>query len=253
MDVRIPALKRRARDLAASRPQGAFARDCADELAAAKNIFFDHPTILRMQSDALTFLDEPCGLGVEHAKKVAVDAAAIILSEPSSLSTDQRRELAILAELAGLLHDAMRHEDGHAEKGADLALRMLESYPIRPGERQWIAQAIAFHEDHDAGPEGPEAAVLLSRALHDADLFRFGPDIFSAILWELTECDDWTLEEIVERFGEGERRARDLSSRFLTAEGRRYGPALLAEGLSLAKEYSRMLRQALEENQAPKP
>lgn len=246
MDVRILELKRRARDLAVSRAQSAFSLECAEELTYARDLFFDHPLVLRLQGDALGFLNEACGLGVEHGKRVAMDAAALILAEPSGLSTEERRRLAVLAEMAGLLHDSLRHEDGHAEKGADLCLRILRGYSIAPEERVWIAGAVAGHED--GGPQlgdASESARLLAGALHDADVFRFGPDIFATILWEFCECDEWPLAKIAAAFPEGVRRARSLSGSFRTESGRRYGPQLLAEGLSLAEEYERMLGQAL--------
>jgi len=246
MDLRILELKRRARELAASRAQSAFSLECAEELTYARELFFDHPLVLRLQGDALGFLNEACGLGVEHGKRVAMDAAALVLAEPSGLSTDERRRLAVLAELAGLLHDALRHEDNHAEKGADLCLRILRGYAISPEERLWIAGAVAGHED--GGPhvgEAVESARLLAGVVHDADVFRYGPDIFGTILWELCECDEWPLEQIAAAFPEGVRRARSLGGGLRTECGRRYGPQLLAEGVSLAGEYERMLGQTL--------
>ena len=95
------------------------------------------------------------------------------------------------------------------------------------------------------GDVGPEAAILLAGALYDADKFRFGPDIFATTLWELCECDEWSLEQIAERFAEGPRLAREFAGTFRTREGRRYGPQLMAEGLVLAEEFTRMLASAL--------
>jgi len=246
IDARIVQLKRRAKDLAASRPQLGFYRDLATELTHAKDLFFDNPLVLRMQGDALGFLDEDCGLGVEHAKKVAVEAAALILAEPSGLGQEERRRLAVIAELAGLLHDAIRHEDNHAEQGADLAMRLLRGYLITPEECLWVAQAIAAHESAEMPAiQGGEPATLLTAALYDADKFRYGPDIFATTLWELCECDEWTLEEIAQRFPEGARQAQALVGTFRTVEGRRHGPELLAEGISLAEELTRMLTRTL--------
>ncbi|MBU1228873.1 MAG: hypothetical protein KKA55_12755 [Proteobacteria bacterium] len=246
MDVRILELKRRAKELSVSRAQSAFSLECAEELTHAGDIFFDHPLLLRLQGDALGYLNEACGLGVEHGKRVAMDAAALVLAEPSGLSPEERRRVAVLAAMAGLLHDALRHEENHAEMGADLCLRILRGYAISPEERLWIAGAVAGHEGLE--PQGlnvPESARLLAGAVHDADVFRFGPDIFVTILWELCECDEWPLERIARRFPEGVRRARALENSFRTEGGRRYGPLLLAEGLALAEEYERMLGQIL--------
>jgi len=249
VDVRILDLKRRARDLAVSRAQSAFSLECAEELTYARDLFFEHPLLLRLQGDALGFLNEACGLGVEHGKRVAMDAAALVLTEPSGLSPEERRRLAALAEMAGLLHDALRHEDSHAEKGADLCLRILRGYAVTPEERLWIAGAVAGHEIDVPQHEGAsESARLLAGAVHDADVFRYGPDIFATILWELCECDEWPLEKIARTFPEGVARARSLADgtdSFRTEGGRRYGPQLLTQGLDLAIEYERMLGQIL--------
>ncbi len=103
MDSRILELKRRARELSASRPQPAFCLECAEEIGHAASLFFDHPLMLRLQNDALGFLHDPCSLGVEHAKRVAVDAAALVLAEPTGLTQEERRRVSLLAEMAGLL------------------------------------------------------------------------------------------------------------------------------------------------------
>lgn len=246
MDPRIPELKRRAKELAACRPQPAFLMECAEEIGHASALFFDHPMMLRLQSDALGFLNESCGLGVEHGKRVAIDAAALALAEPSGFATEERRRLALLAQMAGLLHDALRHEDDHADKGADLCLRLLRGYALEPEERLWIAQAVALHEVAlPLAGEGPEAARLIHGAVHDADCFRFGPDIFTATLWELCECDEWPLERIAAKYPEGCRRAEACRGRFRTELGRKYGPAMLDEGQALAREHVRMFEQLL--------
>ncbi len=246
MDPRILQLKRRARELSASRPQPAFVLECAEELSHASNLFFDHPMMLRLQNDALGFLNDPCGLGVEHAKRVAIDAAALALAEPTGLNQEERRRLALLAEVAGLLHDTMRHEDEHPEKGADLCMRILRGYPLSPEERVWIAQAVCLHEaDLPLAEAGPESARLLSGTVHDADRFRFGPDIFAATLWEFCECDDWPLEEIAAAFPKGVAHAEACARGFRTEQGRKFGPALIDEGLSLAKEYTLFFQEML--------
>lgn len=249
MDPRIPELKRRARELAAGRPQPAFMLDCAEEISHASELFFDHPLILKLQGDALGFLNEPCGVGVEHGKRVAIDAAALVLAEPCGLGAEERRRLALLAEMAGLLHDALNHEEDHAEKGADLCLRILRGYDLTSEERIWIAQAVALHEAPLAVEEaGPVPARLLSAALHDADCFRFGPDIFNTVLWELCDCAEWPLARMATAFGEGLARAEQCLSHLRTEQGRRYGPGLIQEGLALGKEHLRALERLLAED-----
>ncbi|OIN98878.1 MAG: hypothetical protein AUJ49_12295 [Desulfovibrionaceae bacterium CG1_02_65_16] len=246
MDPRIIELKRRARKLATARPQSAFALDCAEELGHASTLFFEHPLLQRLQGDALGYVNEPSGIGVEHAKRVAIDAAALTLAEPTGLEPEERRRLAVLAEMAGLLHDAMRFEDDHAALGADLCLRILRGYPISSEERLYIAQAVALHETAlPLAEEGPEPAQILAAVVHDADRFRFGPDILPTTLWELCDCDEGTLEEIARIFPEGPRRAESLRESFRTEQGRRYGPPLLTEGIAMAPEYVRLIEELL--------
>lgn len=246
MDPRILDIKRRAREISAARPQSAFCQECAEELHHASNLFFDHPLMHRLQGDALGFLNDACGFGVAHGKRVAMDAAAIVLAEPSGLSPDERRRAALLAAMAGLLHDAMRHEEEHPERGADLCMRLLRGYALSPEERVWIAQAVALHEaDLPLVENGPEAARLISGAVHDADRFRFGPDVFAATMWEYCDCDEWPLEEIAQAFARGAQRAAGCQGSFRTETGRRYGPAMLAEGQELARRFADMIRERL--------
>ena len=155
----------------------------------------------------------------------------------------------MLAEMAGLLHDALRFEEDHAARGADLCLRILRGYPISPEERLYVAQAVALHETAlPLAEEGPEEARLLAAVVHDADRFRFGPDILPATLWELCDCDEWSLEEIASAFPEGPRRAEALREGFRTEQGRRYGPALLNAGAAMAPEYARLINELLAQN-----
>jgi hypothetical protein len=84
MDPRILDIKRRAKEISAARPQTAFSTECAEELRHASNLFFDHPLMLRLQGDAIGFLNDVCGFGVAHGKRVAMDAAAIVLASPAT-------------------------------------------------------------------------------------------------------------------------------------------------------------------------
>ncbi len=248
MDQRIIELKHRARKLAATRQHSAFAQDCAEELGHANALFFEHPLMQRLQDDALPYLNEQSAIGVEHSKRVAIEAAALALAEPSGLDGEERRRVAVLAEIAGLLHDASRFEAAHAAQGAELALRLLAKYPLGDEERMHIAQAVALHETAlPLADDGPEAARLLAAVVHDADCFRFGPEILPTTLWELCDMEEWSLERIADVFPEGPRRAATLRDAFRTEQGRRYGPELLDEGARMAPEYARIIEQLLAE------
>lgn len=248
MDQRIIELKHRARKLAAARPRTAFAQDCAEEIGHANSLFFEHPVMQRLQDDALPYLNEQSAIGVEHSKRVAIEAAALVLAEPSGLDAEERRRLALLAEVAGLLHDSSRFEDDHAAQGAELSLRLLAPYPLSDEERVLVAQAVALHETAlPLADTGSESARLLTAVVHDADCFRFGPEILPTTLWELCDMEEWNLERIAAVFPEGPRRAATLREAFRTEQGRRYGPAMIDEGMRMAPEYQRIIGQLLAE------
>ena len=118
------------------------------------------------------------GHGQVHTRKVAIDTGALVLIERAG-DPDLPR-LVLLAHLAGLLHDIRRSEKDHARRGAEEAARILEAFPLSPGEGRAISQAIGNHEAFQAYEtlDDPQAE-LLSNALYDADKFRWGPDNFT--------------------------------------------------------------------------
>lgn len=113
----------------------------------------------------------------------------------------------VCALLAGLLHDVCRLEEAHALKGAEVAMTILQEYPLGDRDRDLIFLAIASHEGPvdsiEARLVDDEEARLVAAALHDADKFRWGPDLFVTTLWETCDYEDWSLDEIARRFPEG--------------------------------------------------
>ncbi len=74
-------------------------------------MFFDHPLIIRLQEDVLPFLYDEYAHGIYHSKKVAIEAGAIILKEGDDMDGDRVRELVLLAQFGGLLHDCCRLDE----------------------------------------------------------------------------------------------------------------------------------------------
>jgi len=82
----------------------------------------------------------------------------------------------LVAEAAAYLHDIGRaHQDRtngrlcHAEKGAAIASRMLEDYPLDDGRKQNIVHCIAAHRFRSGEtPRTPEASVLFDADKLDA-------------------------------------------------------------------------------------
>lgn len=248
----IGMLKNEARELAASHGvQGltpGLAGRLKSELAFCRETFFDHPLLLRLREDVLPFLYDDTGFGVDHSKKVAIEAGALVLAEEPGWTVDRTRRLALLAMLAGLLHDVCRLEDGHALKGAEVAMTILQGYPLSDRDRDLIFLAIASHEDpaHSGEPRfaDDEEARLVAAALHDADKFRWGPDLFVTTLWETCDYEDWSVADVARRLPAGLNQAAARVSGFRTRIGQTHGPALIETGLALGRQiHARLLER----------
>lgn len=246
MNKVLTELKKEAKALAAAQPVPAFYRELESKISFAREMFFDHPMVIRLQEDVLPFLYDEYAHGVYHSKKVAIEAGAIVLSEGENenVSADDIRELVLLAQFCGLLHDCCRLEDEHAVKGAETSLVILNNYPLSEQSKKLITGAIARHEAFkDAAPVGDDVLLkILSGALYDADKFRWGPDNFSTTLWEICDYEDWTTDEIVKKFPKGLEIIKSVESTFRTETGKKYGPEMISQGLEIGTQlYDRLL------------
>ncbi|MGM0645969.1 MAG: hypothetical protein ACQESV_06205 [Thermodesulfobacteriota bacterium] len=218
-------------------------------LTCARNIFFDHPLLRRCREDVLPFLNDGFGHGIEHSKKVAIEAAAIIISECESLGMQTCRHLALCAELAGLIHDICRMEPDHAAQGAVMSGFILQDYPLSDEDKAMIAFAVRNHEAFKPTEQAPDTAfALLSGAVYDADKFRWGPDNFVTTLWEICDYQEWPLEKIVERFPRGIEMVASIKDTFRTPTGQTYGPEFIDVGLELGHHVYRRLKALCAEN-----
>ncbi|EPR34910.1 hypothetical protein dsat_2273 [Alkalidesulfovibrio alkalitolerans DSM 16529] len=237
--------------LAQSLPRPGFATSFAREIEAARMAFFEETLIGRLRDEALSFLYDDFGFGIEHSKAVAVDAAAIVLAETSFWTREDSRRMALLAILAGLLHDATRlDEDGEA-KAAELSRSILAQYPLTDEERDIIARAIRDHEIRDGyiPPCDPRAA-LLSAALYDADKFRYGPDIYVTSLWEFCDYEDMPTPHALKCLSAAENRLPELSGTFRSRPGRSFGEEHLECGARLMPHLTDNLRNVLADIEA---
>ncbi|NPV03211.1 MAG: hypothetical protein HPY67_00540 [Syntrophaceae bacterium] len=177
------------------------------------------------------------GHGLGHATKVAVDAGAIILIERGATDpAGKTRRLVALAHVAGVLHDIRREEREHARTGAEEVRRLLRDYDLRRGELEAIAGAIANHEAFR--PHQPMADAdgqLLSDALYDADKFRWGPDNFSDMLWDMVSRRDVPLSALLSRFLKGLEGIGRIRETFRSGTGRRYGPDFIDRGMEIGR------------------
>ncbi|MBI9112729.1 hypothetical protein [Maridesulfovibrio ferrireducens] len=251
MNKLLTELKKEARNLAAALPTPQFYRDAETQLEFSHGMFFDHPLVIRLQEDVLPFLYDEYAHGIYHSKKVAIEAGAIVLKDGDHLSPDTVRELVLLAQFCGLLHDSCRLDEDHALHGAETSRVILNQYPLSERSKDLIAKSIARHEAFKpASPiiDDPELE-LLSGALYDADKFRWGPDNFSTTLWEICDYEDWSLQEIIEKFPKGLDMIKSIESTFRTNTGKKYGPEMIDQGMTIG---SKIYKRLIELSESPK-
>ncbi|WP_027720740.1 hypothetical protein [Maridesulfovibrio zosterae] len=251
MNKLLIELKKEAKAMASAQPVPVFYRDLETQLEFARDMFFDHPLVIRLQEDVLPFLYDEYAHGIYHSKKVAIEAGAIILKEGEDMDQDRVRELVLLAQFCGLLHDSCRLDEDHAKRGAETSKVILNNYPLSERSKELIAEAIARHEAFKTEQpiENDPELELLSSALYDADKFRWGPDNFSTTLWEICDYEDWTIKEIIEKFPKGLEIIKSIDSTFRTETGRKYGPEMIAQGINIG---SAIYEKLIELSEDPK-
>ncbi len=244
--MKIDILKRLRRESAtiSQQAQPSFYTALASELAFARETFFSHPIIMRCREDVLPFLNDEFGHGIDHSKKVAIEACALVMSESSSLGMERARRIGLLAQIAGLLHDSCRLEGEHAVRGADLSLMILQDYPLDDEEKQMISKAILCHEAFSPAQQfGDPRQQILADALYDADKFRWGPDNFSTTLWEICNYQEWSLEQILNKFPHGMEFISSIQHTFRTSAGKIYGPEFIDLGLEMGRQMYKKIEQ----------
>jgi hypothetical protein len=238
-------LRRIKQESAAAMPGNlpSFYNAMSAELASARDTFFSHPLILRCREDVLPFLNDEFGHGIEHSKKVAIEASALVLSEAGMLGLEKARRIGLLAMLAGLLHDTCRLEGEHAVRGAELSLLILRDYPLLDDEKQMIADAVRCHEAFSQPLEfDHHGTKVLADALYDADKFRWGPDNFITTLWEICNYQEWTLQQILDKFPAGLEMVASIRNTFRTPAGKIYGPEFIELGLVMGKKIYQIIQ-----------
>jgi HD superfamily phosphohydrolase YqeK len=193
----------------------------------------------------LTVRGNTSGHGFSHARKVARDAGALVLIERGSSAGTNR--LTTLAHVAGILHDIERSSTDHARRGAETARGILAGFDLTDTEREAVVNAIRNHEAfHPCSPLADPDAQLLSDALYDADKFRWGPDNFTEMLWDIAKTREISMFTVLSHFSRGMQSLTKIRESFRTSTGKRYGPNFIDLGLrigntlyeELGKEYS---------------
>lgn len=214
-----------------------FYREQKDQIDASCRLMERDPAV-RTCIETLKGEADVSGHGLSHARKVAIDTGAIILIEgrPSGGEEDLNRQV-LLAHMAGILHDIRRSSGDHARRGAEAAGGILRRFALGDTERAAVVGAIRNHEAFQpCTPLADPDAQLLSDALYDADKFRWGPDNFTEMLWDIADTRDISMETLLSFFPSGLHSLKRIRGTFRTATGKKYGPGVIDLGLSIGED-----------------
>jgi hypothetical protein len=228
-----------ARSIAACFPAPRFYAECAAALDLSRSLFEGHPRVLQCRQWASRFLQENLGHGIEHAGKVAIEAGALVQieGERQALPAPIHREITILVQIAGLLHDLCRSEIRHAQASAQAAGRFFEESGLFSPYQAYIPIAIANHEAF-VPPVPIDSAIgqMISDALYDADKFRWGPDNFTLTLWEMLRARRAPIGPLIRRFRKGMEGIARIKGTFRSEAGKTFGPEFIDLGLQIGQK-----------------
>jgi hypothetical protein len=238
-------LREKARAIAARLPLPDFYAVHAGEVSSAQSGLANHPLLNRLMSLVAERIENDFGHGLAHARKVAVDAGALMLVESqqvglSEVEADRRQ---ILAQSAGLLHDMCRREKSHAVAGARNAAVVLRRFKRPAAEIEAVCYAIANHEafQHIQAPPS-DLAHMVANCLYDADKFRWGPDNFTHTLWDMVASFNPPLSAFVARYPGGMQKLEEIKVTFRSLTGRRFGPQMINFGIDIGRELLTIIR-----------
>ena len=238
MDRELEEAKRLARRIARSTGSPAFYTEKRREVEASRRLFGSSP-LVRECLDLLSEREGGIGHGIGHSRKVAIDAGAISLVEYGQFrQKSEVRRIVLLAHVAGVLHDIRRLEKDHAQASAGEAGMLLTRFDLADREVLAITGAIRNHEAFRAAEilEDP-LAQFLSDALYDADKFRWGPDNFTEMLWDMVEYRRASLDALLKRFLQGMEGIKRIRDTFRTQTGKIYGPDFIDRGIEIGMKF----------------
>ena len=215
------------------------------ELEGSRRLFRSSPLVneclklVRERKDGI-------GHGIVHVRKVAIDAGAISLVERTPVHTrPEVRRIVLLAHVAGVLHDIRRLEKDHAQVSANEAGRLLARFDLPKRDIEAITGAIGNHEAFQpAALLGDPLARFLSDALYDADKFRWGPDNFTDMIWDMVEYRKASLDAVLKRFPKGMEGIEHIRDTFRTETGKTYGPDFIDRGIEIGMTFYAIMLQS---------
>ncbi len=195
--------------------------------------------INRLRKEVADYLGDNAGHGLGHAEKVAIDAGTLVIIE-NQLAGKSKKHIhrgLLLAQCAGLLHDIRRKEKAHAQKGAETARDLLQSYPLASKEVNTICLAIGNHEAFSRLKHLPDnQSRIISDCLYDADKFRWGPDNFTHTVWDMVSNIDPPLDVFMRHYPRGMAVLKKIRGTFRSQTGQKFGPQFIDLGISIGEE-----------------
>lgn len=244
LDRELEEAKRLARRIARSTECPTFYTEKRREVEASLRLLRSSP-LVRECLNLVSEREDGIGHGIGHSRKVAIDAGAISLVEYAPFRhRSEVRRIVLLAHLAGVLHDIRRLEKDHSQASATEAGMLLTRFDLAEREVHAITSAIRNHEAfREAETLGDPLAQFLSDALYDADKFRWGPDNFTEMLWDMVEYRKASLDALLKRFLRGMEGIKRIRKTFRTQTGRIYGPDFIDRGIEIGmKLYATILQ-----------
>jgi len=232
------------RDIARGIAVPRFYTEHAAEVAHAKELAASSPIVLMAES-VMREKGSALGHGFEHAHSVAIDAAAVILCETARGRTEDTSgesggALAVLALIAGFIHDIRRDQREHPLRAAEFAREFFADALPEP-RISMIAFAIRNHEAFKEQESTDDPGTrLLADALYDADKFRWGPDNFLYTIWDMADSLSLSPGTIFRHYGKGIEGIERIRHTFRTGTGRAYGPDFIERGLEIGRELYRI-------------
>jgi hypothetical protein len=249
MDEKIKQIKKQSRQIIVKFPEPLFYSDFNLSIKFSEDFIKNDNVIIKIQDFVNKSINTNFGHGIEHAKKVAIDTAVLMLIEGQNENYPAKylKKRVRLAQCAGLLHDIKRTEKNHAKKGAKFVKEFLtqytefDSFDIRD-----ISLAIENHEAFKKCKKiKNKDGLILSNCLYDADKFRWGPDNFTYTLWDILSCSKTDLSRFYENYNKGIKTIEKIKNTFKTKTGKKYGNEFIDIGLNIGKEIFKLLEKEI--------
>jgi hypothetical protein len=136
-------------------------------------------------------------------------------------------------------------EKDHAQVSANEAGRLLARFDLPKRDIEAITGAIGNHEAFQpAALLGDPLARFLSDALYDADKFRWGPDNFTDMIWDMVEYRKASLDAVLKRFPKGMEGIEHIRDTFRTETGKTYGPDFIDRGIEIGMTFYTIMLQS---------